>query len=164
MLGIMLSWTTYGTWLRGDARGWVDKGIVYPPDPTVEAGDRKRLRHSPFRFPRAVRLRAGSFAGEAVHRLGGRVHALFVGSWHVHLVTGYLHVPIPQIIKALKGEIRVGMGYRRPIWGGGYDKRFCYDERSLSSRIEYVRSHNVEDALPPDPWSFIVPPHLPPRP
>ena len=26
IVGIMVTWTTYGTWLPGDARGYVEKG------------------------------------------------------------------------------------------------------------------------------------------
>ncbi len=35
-LAILFTLTTYGTWLRGDARGWVDRGVVYPADPPLE--------------------------------------------------------------------------------------------------------------------------------
>ena len=157
-VGMMLTWTTYGIWLRGDARGWVSKGIVLPPDPVLEEADRKRLRYPPFTFPRAKRLPAGALVGEAIHGLGGSVYALCVGSWHLHLVTGYMHVPVSEIVKIAKEKVRMGLGYRRAIWVAGYDRRFCFDQDSLLARIDYVRKHNVEDGLPPEPWDFIQPP------
>jgi len=43
----------------------------------------------------------------------------------------------------------------RPIWGDGYDKRFCYDERSVRVRIEYVQRHNLAAGRPAKPWGFI---------
>ena len=27
--------TTYGNWLRGDQRGWVEDGVVYPAEPAL---------------------------------------------------------------------------------------------------------------------------------
>jgi len=32
-LAIMVTSTTYGTWLRGDKRGWVDDGRILPSLP-----------------------------------------------------------------------------------------------------------------------------------
>jgi len=155
---MMLTWTTYGTWLRGDARGWIDDGVVFPPDPHLEARDRARLRFPPFVLPRRQRHQAGELVGEAVAGLSGLVYALTVGSWHVHVVVSYIHVPLPDIVKAIKDRVRVGLGYRRAIWTAGYDKRFCFDRQSLLARVEYVRKHNLEDGLPADPWDFIVSP------
>jgi len=156
-LGIFLTWTTYGTWLRGDRRGWVERGLVYPPDPVLEEADRRRLRYPPFLLPRRQRHRAGELIGQSADRLGAKVHALFVGAWHVHLVTGYVHVPLPEVVKVLKEGVRNGLGYSRAIWVDGYDKRFCFDAGSLRARVEYVCKHNVEDGLAPDPWGFIEP-------
>jgi len=62
-LAIMMTMTTYGTWLRGDARGWVDKGVVFPPDPDLEATDCARLKHSIYRFADADWYRVGSMMG-----------------------------------------------------------------------------------------------------
>ncbi len=157
-LGMMLTWTTYGSWLRGDARRWIADGVVYPPDPHLESADRMRLRYPPFLLRAGQRHHAGEIAGGAIGDLGGSVYALAVGSWHLHGVTSYVHVPLPEIVKAIKDKVRRGLGYDRPIWTAGYDKRFCFDRASLLARIRYVQKHNVEDGLGPDPWDFIVKP------
>ena len=39
-LATMLTMTTYSTWLRGDRRGWVDDGQIFPADPELESADR----------------------------------------------------------------------------------------------------------------------------
>jgi REP element-mobilizing transposase RayT len=38
VLAFHITWTTYGTWLPGDARGWVKSGTlgIQPPDPLRE--------------------------------------------------------------------------------------------------------------------------------
>jgi len=158
-LGILFTWTTYGTWLRGDARGWVDEGVVYPANPPLEAADRHRLRYPPFLFPPAQRHEAGVLVGSAVRELDAGVYALHVGSWHVHLVTGYLHVPVGEATRVVKDRVRRGLGHRRAIWTAGYDKRFCFDRPAVIRRVEYVRQHNRRTGLPTDPWPFVRPPH-----
>jgi hypothetical protein len=45
-LATMLTMTTYGTWLRGDNRGWVDDGKILPAAPFLEDADRVRMKHS----------------------------------------------------------------------------------------------------------------------
>ena len=44
-LAFHLIWTTYGTWLPGDARGWIQSGAtgVQPPDPEREQQARERM-------------------------------------------------------------------------------------------------------------------------
>ena len=143
-------------WLRGDSRGWVQKGIVYPVDPIMEQADRARLRYDPFTFPRDERHPAGELMGKGAQSLGAFIHALHVGRWHLHVFLGFTPVPLPRIVKALKDRVRRGLGYRRPIWTEGYDHRFSFDIRSAFNRIDYIRRHNLEDGLPRDPWGFIV--------
>jgi len=38
---ILITISTYGTWLRGDARGWVEDGIVFPENSPLQAWDRE---------------------------------------------------------------------------------------------------------------------------
>ena len=49
-LAYFLTWTTYGTWLPGDERGWVadEGGDVRPPDPVKERVCRERMTEPPF--------------------------------------------------------------------------------------------------------------------
>ncbi len=38
MIGYMLTWTTYGSWLQGDERGWRKDGVAM-----AEKADEKQL-------------------------------------------------------------------------------------------------------------------------
>lgn len=158
-LGTLLTMTTYGTWLRGDARGWVENGVVYPPDPGRELCDHARLKHPPFRFSPNVTLDVGSMIGESlIQRTGVAILALTVQPWHVHFVIGPTNRDVADVVKCAKDAVRWGLQPGRPIWTDGYDKRFCFDVRSLERRIAYVERHNVQSALPARPWSFIAEP------
>jgi hypothetical protein len=156
-LGIMITSTTYGTWLRGDRRGWVDEGRILPPDPELEAADRARLKHPPFLFDRAQLLDIGRIIGESlVARLELPLLALHVGTWHVHAVVGAQPADMPAVAKCLKDAVRFRLRPRRPIWTDGYDKRFCFDAASLHRRVRYVERHNDVHGWGPRPWEFIT--------
>lgn len=32
-------------------------------------------------------------------------------------------------------------GFKGKVWTRGYDKRFCFDEKSLRARVDYVKKH-----------------------
>jgi hypothetical protein len=157
-LATMLTMTTYGTWLRGDRRGWVDDGIIYPADAELETADRARMKHPPFHFPREQLLEIGAFIGKSLtERIELPIYALHVGTWHVHLVVGATHHPIGDVVKCAKDAVRYGLMVYRPIWTDGYDKRFCFDARAAIARIRYVERHNEAHGLPAKPWPFITP-------
>ena len=47
-LAFFLTWTTYGTWLPGDERGWVWKGKGFQlPEPDKERAARERMTEPP---------------------------------------------------------------------------------------------------------------------
>jgi len=156
-LPIMITMTTYGTWLRGDMRGWVERGgRVLPPNPRLEAADRQRMRHPVFLFDESRLLEIGAAIGKSLReRLGLRILAMTVRTWHVHVVIAATDHSISNVVKCAKDAARWELRPGRPIWTDGCDKRFCFDEDSVRRRIEYVERHNKESGLPAKPWDFI---------
>lgn len=160
-LATMLTMTTYGTWLRGDARGWVDDGVVKPPCLPLQESDRKKLKHPPFFFPEQESLNVGRFIGESLTlRLNQHILGLTVQARHVHLIVGTTQKPLRNIVKCTKDAVRWGLRLNRPIWTEGYDKRFCFDEQSVRQRMEYVERHNLDSGLSARPWLFIEVPEF----
>ena len=158
-LAILITMTTYGAWLRGDRRGWVDQGVVFPCRPVLEAADRERMKHAVFLFDPAQFLPIGEMIGRSLReRLGLRLFALTVQAWHVHMVVVATEHDIERIVKCAKDAVRWGLRPGRPIWGDGYDKRFCFDEKSVHHRIEYVERHNLQIGFAAKPWAFIESP------
>jgi hypothetical protein len=157
-LGTMLTFTTYGTWLRGDARGWVDDGIVMPPDPPLEACDRERMKYEAFRFDAERLLAVGDAIGVSLReRQSQTILALTVQTWHVHIVIGTTSFGIDQVVKCAKDAGRYHLRLGRPLWSDGYDKRFCFDGRALAARVDYVERHNERLGWPRRPWSWLTP-------
>ncbi len=152
----MFTMTTYGTWLWGDRRGWVDRGRVLPPNPELEATDRQRLKHPIFLFDKDQFIEIGLLIGQSLReRLNLRIFAMTVQTWHIHIVIAATEHPVANVVKCAKDSVRWGLRPGRPIWGDSYDKRFCFDEASVYARIEYVERHNITIGLPSKPWGFI---------
>lgn len=157
ILATMITLTTYGTWLRGDHRGWVDDGKTLPPDPELELADRQRLKHRPYLFQPSQFIHVGRCIGESLlQRKNASLLAITVQTWHCHFVFGPTDHSIPDIVKCAKDAARYGLRIGRPIWTAGYGKRFCFDRAAIRTRIGYVERHNIESGLPARPWDFIV--------
>jgi hypothetical protein len=157
-LAILTTMTTYGTWLRGDARGWVDDGTLYPPDPVLEAADRARMKHEPYYFDRDGWLDIGQAMGESlIERKGVRILALTIQRWHSHFVIGGTKHHIAEVVKCAKDAVRWHLRIDRPIWSTDYDKRWCFDMAAVRTRVDYVEKHNLRNGWVRKPWAFITP-------
>ena len=161
-LGTMLTMTTYGTWMRGDMRGWIDAGRLMPPDPAIERADQSRMDHPMFLFDSGRLLEIGEAIGQSLQsRTPVRIYAMTIQPQHMHVVIGPTPDSLGRIVKCVKDAARWYLRAGRPIWGEGYDKQFCFDENSLRARIEYVERHNAEMGWSRRPWKFIAPPFRP---
>lgn len=157
-LAIMVTMTTYGTWLRGDRRGWVDDGVIMPPDPVLESRDALRMNHPPFRFDRKQLISVGVMIGTSLtERLNVSILALTVQTWHAHFVIAATQHDIGAVVKCAKDAARYGLRLGRPIWTDKYDKRFCFNLQAVHRRVRYVEAHNEAHDWGPRPWRCIVP-------
>ena len=143
-LGYMVTWTTYGTWLQGDERRWVKDGEVYEGNPELHKANEKQVKGELVRLGR----REKEIVREAICRkaeaLGEKILAISVWSNHVHIVMSYGGRPVEELIRIYKNTSAAalrGNEFKGRVWTSGYDKRFCFDEKSLRKRIEYVEGH-----------------------
>jgi len=158
-LGIMFTATTYGQWLRGDRRGWVDDGRILPPDPEREDRDRARLKHEPYMFPQPRLFDIGqAMVMSLTQRMELTVLSLTVQTWHAHVVVAATPHDIADVAKCFKDAARYHLRPGRPIWAAGYDKRFCFNAESLRHRIDYVARHNQRIGFSPFPFAGLAPP------
>jgi hypothetical protein len=156
-LATLITISTYGTWLRGDARGWVDDGIIFPPDPVLESNDRARMKHDPYFFEPHQWFDIGQAIGQSlIERLSMRIYSMTIQSWHGHLLIGSTRHHIADVIKCAKDAARWHMRIDRPIWADDFDKRWCFDWSAVANRTNYVELHNVRNSWPRRPWPFIV--------
>jgi len=161
-LGVMITCTTYGAWLRGDQRGWVEDGKILPADPQREADDRARMTHAPWTFSPPQCLAAGALICRSLRtRLDVPLWALAVESWHVHAVVDPRPHDVGRVVKCIKDAVRYGLKPGRPIWSAGYDKRWCFHLEALAGRIHYVERHNTRHGFAAQRWDGVSGcPHL----
>jgi REP element-mobilizing transposase RayT len=81
-----ITWTTYGTWLPGDARGWrkASRGNQHP-QPRLEAWCRNRLSERPVTLTESQQLKVEAVCREHARIRGSVLHAVSARSNHVHL-------------------------------------------------------------------------------
>jgi len=149
-LAFFLTWTTYGTWLPGDERGWVEYGKGSQPADTERQGFAESLmRETACTLnPEQRRLVEDTIAAHCRIR-GWTLHAVNCRTNHVHVVVAADRDPneIREQFKAwctrkLKEWQRVHAPPEEPIrtkwWTERGSDRFLNDEESLEDAIHYV--------------------------
>ena len=144
MLGYMLTWTTYGTWLQGDERGWVKDGERLGANAGLKRSNEERMTQSAVRLNSEQKKVVRRCLIELAERAGQEVFGLAVWSTHVHVVLGVNEESIEKAAGYYKNATRKALhdhGLRGKVWARGYDKRFLYDEEGLEQKIAYVQGH-----------------------
>lgn len=152
-LAYFLTWTTYGTWLPGDARGWVNRHhknsqAVSKPCLALELHARDLMADSPVVLDPFMRQIADAAMRQACVELGWTVHALEVRSNHVHAVItatdsspgkvmGILKVRGSLALKALPPGAE-----RNRWWTRDGSKRLLTSPAAVQGAIEYVRNQD----------------------
>ena len=87
-LAYLITWTTHGTWLHGDRRGWVkySQSGIQAPDGVIESATRARLREAPVLLGVNQRHVVEQTVRRHCDIRGWTLHALNVRPHHVHLV------------------------------------------------------------------------------
>ena len=144
MVGFMATWTTYGTWLQGDRRGYVKNGVTLGANAQLEKSNEELLKHDKIMIPKNLRKTIENAIIEEAKKIGQKVSAIGVCSNHVHIVVegtdyrcGY---SVGRFKRAATKALRE-YGFVNKVRTKGYDKRYCYSQDELETRIKYVQHH-----------------------
>lgn len=86
-LSYFITWTTYGTWLPGDSRGWRARGKgSQVPRPLLERWCREQMTGDTVLLSPADRVTVEDACREHCAFRGWELHAVSARSNHVHLV------------------------------------------------------------------------------
>jgi len=145
-MGYMATWNTYGRWLPGDERGYVNN------TGQKLAGNNGLLQISEERqkYPTVILKNKEKKIAEQIilaeaEKIGHKIIALAVCTNHVHLLAKAHQQSIENIIgryKSLTTRAFWEYGRKGKIWARGFDKQFCYSIKELTARIDYVQKHN----------------------
>jgi REP element-mobilizing transposase RayT len=151
-LACHIVWTAYGTWLPGDARGWLEKGkwIVQAPDPDLERRARERMAELPVHLTPAQRAIVEQTIADHCRIRGWKLHATRARSNHIHVVVTADRRPhdVRDQLKSwcsrklsddagLVGTVARKAGRRRWFTEGG-DMEVIDSEEYLANAIRYV--------------------------
>ena len=147
-----LIWTTYGTWLPGDIRGWIKAGIqgIQEPNLVRESQALGRMAEDAVVLTSAQRAIVEQTIRDHCRIRKWRLHAVSVRSNHIHVVVTADRDPddVMNQLKAwcsrklsdaagLKTVVAVKAGRRRWFTEGG-DMESIEDEIYLRNAIQYV--------------------------
>ena len=157
-----LTWTTYGTWLPGDKRGYVGtasdetgRSVNHNQPGTPPAAPNPQLRESIERALKCPPIRLTSAQAMALHdqflettRIRGwLLIAVAMMRTHLHLVIGVPDDPDPEKVlgdlKAYGSQCLNRQGSKPPSdtwWTTGGSTRKLPDERSIEAAIHYIRN------------------------
>jgi REP element-mobilizing transposase RayT len=151
-LAYHLIWTTYGAWLPGDARGWIQSGAagVQPPDPDRERAAGERMAEAAVLLDPGQRDAVAQTIREHCRIRGWLLHAVNVRSNHVHVVVTcacageqardqfklWTSRRLSDLAR-LTAPVAHKAG-RRHWWTEGGDCRPIDDEQYLANAIDYV--------------------------
>ena len=145
MTGYMVTWTTYGTWLPGDKRGYVRQGKIMPGDPKILKASQSLQKAATVTLDSEQKAIIRRAILQEAQKIGHTIEALAVCTNHIHLVAYPCEKPIESIVSRYKNVAMFALqkdGPVRRIWTRGFDKRFCFNEKSMKQRIEYVKRHD----------------------
>lgn len=143
-LGYMITWTTYGTWPQGEERGFVKQGKIFPASPALAESNQESLKSDPIKLSPVHCQIVQNAILEKANGLHQQIHALSVSSNHVHILAEYVAMPIGLVVRHYKGSAQAALrkvGLASIIWTKGFDKRYCFDGKTLTKRIDYVNMH-----------------------
>ena len=88
ILAYHIVWTTYGTWLPGDWRGWVMKGAswIQEPDPELERQSRERMVETAVLLTAEQRAIVEQTITDHCRIRKWTLHAVNARSNHIHVV------------------------------------------------------------------------------
>jgi len=153
-LAYLLTWTTYGTWLPGDQRGWVKRNHGFQsPDSRVERRARGAMSGPMCELDRVHRQTVEETIRGHCKLRGWCLHAVNCRTNHVHVVVSAPNVPSKKVIAQLKAwctrELKARSASegnsdqaqtspRRNWWTERGSVRLLFDEASVKVAIQYV--------------------------
>jgi len=145
LVGYMITWTTYGTWLQGDNRRYVKNGKILPRNDKLKSVNQKQQESQTVKLSAKQRQIIEQAILQEAQRVNQKVLALAVCSNHVHIAAEVSAESIEQVVHRYKYSATLALrkcGVENKVWSKGFDKRFCFSNRELERKIRYIESHN----------------------
>ena len=143
-IAVFITWTTYGTWLPGDDRGWHRRGEggIKPPNELMKTSAQSEMKESPFKQTKADRAIVEDTVNRHCDIRGWKLHAVNARSNHVHVVvtaSGYKPETVRDQFKAwCTRNLKPIYSDRERFWTEGGSCRRINSEEDLVAAIKYT--------------------------
>ena len=144
ILGYMLTWTTYGSWLQGDRRKYVKDGQILEPNPSLERKNKANMKYPKILLTPAQKKIIEEAIMEESVGLNQNIYAFAIGASHILMVTDCNFISAASVVSHYKNAARLVMernGFIGRLWTKGFSVRYCFDENQLNNVIRYVINH-----------------------
>lgn len=141
VLATMVTTTSYGTWLPGDIRGYVDDGAILPHNPRLLSHARSIMSGNPVYFTDAQQIVLTRAICDAAVEFNYVLTDLSVEPWHLHWVIDHRFDPVHVMAGRLKTRMRQLINRGR-IWTEGYHHTCLYDQAAVEARRQYIARHD----------------------
>ena len=143
-IAFFFTWVTFGTWLPGDARGWVDYRRGWQlPSRVLEADCNTRMMEDAVRLTAQQRKSDESQVEETARQRGWHLYAVNCRSNHVHAVVSAGQASPKKIRTDLKAYatrvLRQFDPSRTQWWAERGSIRWVFTEDELSTVVDYVK-------------------------
>ncbi len=149
-IAYFITWATYGTWLPGDERGWVEYRHGWQlPDPVRKLEAAAKMTEDACRLDPEQRDAVHEQVAETCRYRGWTLHVVNCRTNHLHVVvTAPVHPKIVRSqlkawctrkLKKLAQSKGPPSSIRENWWAERGSQRFINDEASLEAAIIYVR-------------------------
>ena len=143
-IGYFLTWATYGTWLPGDSRGWVEhRAGLQLSDPVRELESAARMSETACRLSDQQRSAVEKQIADTCSFRGWYLAAANCRTNHVHVVVSAPGTHPKKVRTDLKAWatrcLKKQFNSKRASWWAERGSvRWLWDEASLNAAIRYV--------------------------
>jgi len=144
VIGYMVTWTTYGTWLQGDKKGYVKDGIKQSQNERLELANKSLQKFGAVHLNSLQKEVVKNAIIQEANRIGQKLVAVSVYSNHIHICAYCGNESIESAVSRYKNvstrELKK-TGLTEKIWTRGFYKTFCFTEDELKRTGLYVHRH-----------------------
>ncbi|QDT07232.1 Transposase IS200 like protein [Rubripirellula lacrimiformis] len=144
VVAFFITWPTYGTWLPGDTRGWVEYRHGWQlPQPSLELECRSQMTEDACKLTLPMRLLCNKQVRETCQFRGWQVHAANCRSNHMHIVIGANEATPKKIRRDIKAwctrRLKEDFDSKRENWWAERGSiRWVWNEESLATVVGYA--------------------------
>ncbi|MFQ6035273.1 MAG: hypothetical protein ACE5NM_05430, partial [Sedimentisphaerales bacterium] len=105
LIGYMLTWTTYGSWLQGDKRGFVRDGEILQGDERILELCKKLQKGPTVKLKKQEKALVETAILNEAERISHKIEALAICTNHIHLAARPCDKSIERIVSMYKNAV-----------------------------------------------------------